>query len=111
VTGVERIRLADHVAFQEGKLARWRLAATARAQADLYCLRPGQAQAPHVHADQDKLYLGVQGRARIQVGREAAWLEAGDLAVAPAGTAHGVENPTDDPCVLLVVVVPPAAHG
>ena len=67
---MERIRLSERAAFQDGKMARHRLAATARLHTDLYCLRPGQSQAAHVHAEQDKLYVGVEGRARIRVGAE-----------------------------------------
>jgi quercetin dioxygenase-like cupin family protein len=108
---VERIRLSEHVAFQDGKMARHRLAATARLQTDLYCLRPGQSQAGHVHGDQDKVYVGLEGRARIRVGGEVDWLEPGVLVVAPAGVEHGLENPTEAACVALVIVVPPALHA
>jgi mannose-6-phosphate isomerase-like protein (cupin superfamily) len=108
---VERTRLADHVRFQDGKMARHRLAATSRLHTDLYCLRPGQAQAAHVHAEQDKLYVGIEGRGRIRVGQEVEWLEPGMLVVAPAGAEHGLENPTDEPCVILVVVAPPPPHA
>ena len=108
---MERIRLADRAAFQDAKMARHRLAATPRLHSDLYCLRPGQAQAAHVHPDQDKLYVGVEGKARIRVGPEIEWLEPGMLVVAPAGAEHGLENPTPEPCVVLVVVVPPPPHA
>ncbi|HEX2501047.1 MAG TPA: cupin domain-containing protein [Methylomirabilota bacterium] len=108
---MERIHVGEHVAFQEGKMARRRLAATERLQADLYCLQPGQSQAAHVHGDQDKLYVGVEGRARIRVGPEVDWLEPGVLVVAPAGVEHGLDNPTEVPCVALVVVVPPPPHA
>jgi quercetin dioxygenase-like cupin family protein len=108
---VERIRLRDRVAFQEGRLARHRLAVTPRCQADLYCLGPGQAQAVHTHADQDKLYLGVEGVGRIRVGGEEQSLEPGVLVLAPAGVEHGLENPGDTPLVALVVVVPPPPHA
>jgi quercetin dioxygenase-like cupin family protein len=108
---MERIRLRERVAYQDGKLARHRLAATARCQADLYCLKPGQAQAPHVHADQDKLYLGVEGTGRIRVGSEEQWLEPGVLVLAPAGVEHGLANVGDTPLVALVVVVPPPPHA
>jgi mannose-6-phosphate isomerase-like protein (cupin superfamily) len=33
------------------------------------------------------------------------------LVVAPAGVEHGLENPTVDPCVVLVVVAPPPPHA
>jgi quercetin dioxygenase-like cupin family protein len=108
---VDRIRLRDRVAYQDGKLARHRLTATARCQADLYCLKPGQAQAVHAHADQDKLYLGVEGVGRIRVGGEVQWLEPGVLVLAPAGVEHGLENPGDTPLVALVLVVPPPSHA
>jgi quercetin dioxygenase-like cupin family protein len=108
---VERVRLVERAGFQDGKMARHRLAATARLQADLYCLRPGQSQAPHVHGDQDKLYLGIEGRARIRVGATTEWLEPGVLVVAPAGIEHGLDNPTETPCTALVVVVPPPPHA
>jgi quercetin dioxygenase-like cupin family protein len=108
---VERIRLGDRVGFQDGKMARHRLAATPRLHTDLYCLQPGQTQATHVHADQDKLYVGIEGRARIRVGPEVEWLEPGVLVVAPAGAEHGLENATETSCVVLVVVVPPPPHA
>jgi quercetin dioxygenase-like cupin family protein len=108
---VERIRLDERVAFQQGKMARHRLVATGRLQADLYCLRPGQSQAAHVHGDQDKVYVGIEGRARIRVGTATDWLEPGVLVVAPAGIEHGLENPTETPCIALVVVVPPPPHA
>jgi quercetin dioxygenase-like cupin family protein len=104
---VERIHLSERAAFQDGKMARHRLAATTRLQADLYCLGSGQSQATHVHGDQDKLYVSIEGRARIRVGAEVEWLEPGVLVVAPAGIEHGLDNPTEAPCVALVVVVPP----
>jgi mannose-6-phosphate isomerase-like protein (cupin superfamily) len=92
-------------------MARHRLAATGRLHADLYCLRPGQRQAAHVHGDQDKLFVGIEGRARIRVGPEVDWLEPDVLVVAPAGVEHGLENPTEAPCVVLVVVAPPPRHA
>jgi quercetin dioxygenase-like cupin family protein len=108
---VERIRLADRVAYQDGKMARHRLTGTTRCQADLYCLRPGQSQVVHTHADQDKLYLGIEGTGRIDVGGEVADLEPGVLVLAPAGVGHGLANPGTAPLVVLVVVVPPAPHA
>ena len=108
---MERMRLGDRVAFGDAKLARHLLGATSRCQADLYCLRPGQAQAPHVHDDQDKLYLGIEGVGRIRVGDEEQSLEPGVLVLAPAGVEHGLANRSDGPLVALVVVVPPPKHA
>jgi quercetin dioxygenase-like cupin family protein len=55
--------------------------------------------------------VGLEGRARIRVGPEVDWLEPGVLVVAPAGVEHGLENPTEAPCMALVVVVPPPLHA
>lgn len=92
-------------------MARHALVRTERCQADLYCLRPGQAQAVHSHGDQDKLYVGVEGVARIRVGEDEQWLEPGLLVLAPAGVEHGLTNPSDAACVVLVLVAPPPPHG
>lgn len=108
---MELIRLRERVAFQDEKMARHRVIGTPRCQADLYCLRPGQRQAPHAHADQDKLYLGVEGVGRIRVGEEERALEPGTLVLAPAGVEHGLTNEADAPLVVLVVVVPPPTHA
>jgi mannose-6-phosphate isomerase-like protein (cupin superfamily) len=108
---VERIRLAERTAFRDDRMARHRLASTARLHTDLYCLRPGQSQAAHVHDAQDKLYVGIDGRALIHVGSEVDWLEPGVLVLVPAGVEHGLENPTEGPFVALAIVVPPPAHA
>ena len=108
---MERIRLSERSVFQDGRMARHRLAVTARLQVDLYCLRPGQSQTAHVHRDRDKLYIGVQGRARIRVGEEVDWLEPGVLVVVPAGVEHGLDNSLEGLCVALVVVTPPPTYA
>lgn len=102
-----KIRLRDSVRFQEDGLARIALAKTPRVQLDLYCLEPGQGQAIHAHADQDKVYLVLEGRARITVGDREEWLEPGELVVAPAGVPHGLGNPGPERLLGLVVVSPP----
>ncbi len=92
-------------------MARQRLLGTSRCQADLYCLKPGQSQAVHTHADQDKLYFGVEGVGRIRVAGEEQRLEPGVLVLAPASVEHGLSNPGETPLVVLVIVVPPPTHG
>jgi mannose-6-phosphate isomerase-like protein (cupin superfamily) len=106
-----KIRVRDHVALQADKMAKVALAATPRALLDLYCLSPGQAQKPHTHGDQDKIYVVLEGCGRIHVdGREEA-VTAGDAVVARAGVVHGVANDGSDPLLLLVVVTPPPPHA
>ena len=102
--------LADRAAFQDAKMSRHRLAATPRLHSDLYCLpsrsEPGGPRPPRP----GQALRRNRGKARIRVGPEIEWLEPGVLVVAPAGIEHGLENPTPEPCVVLVVVVPPPSR-
>ena len=106
-----KIRIRDHAKLQPDKMAKVALAATSRAQLDLYCLGPGQAQKPHTHADQDKIYVVLEGRARVIVGDAEETLEPGEAVVAAAGAAHGIANDTSAPLLVLVVVAPPPPHA
>jgi mannose-6-phosphate isomerase-like protein (cupin superfamily) len=106
-----KIRPREHAKFSADKMAKIALATTGRAQLDLYCLEPGQAQTPHTHPDQDKIYVVLEGRGRVLVGAEEELLEAGEAVVAPAGTPHGVSNPGPARLLALVVVSPPPRHG
>jgi mannose-6-phosphate isomerase-like protein (cupin superfamily) len=92
-------------------MAKVALASTARAQLDLYCLGPGQAQTPHTHADQDKIYVVLEGRARVVVDGAEETVEPGEAVVAAAGAAHGIANDTPDPLLVLVIVAPPPPHA
>jgi quercetin dioxygenase-like cupin family protein len=102
-----KIRVRDHVAFTPGKMTKIALATTPRAQLDLYCLSPGQAQKPHAHADQDKIYVVLEGRGRVQIDGAEEIVEAGEAVVARAGSSHGVINDGEAPLLLLVLLVPP----
>ena len=106
-----RIRVRDHVTFQPDKMAKIALATTERAQLDLYCVAPGQAQKPHTHGDQDKIYYVLEGRGRFRLGGEEHALVAGEAVVARAGVEHGLVNDGDAPLLVLVVVTPPPPHA
>ena len=106
-----RIRVKDHVKLQADRMARIALATTERAQLDLYCVAPGQAQRPHTHGNQDKIYYVLEGQGRFTVGAETQTLEAGDATVARAGVEHGLLNDGAAPLLVLVVVTPPPPHA
>jgi len=105
-----KIRVRDHVKVAADKMAKIGLAGTARTQLDLYCVAPGQSQAPHRHEGEDKIYYVIEGAGRFRVGDAEERLEAGEAMVAPVGVDHGLVN--DGPALLLVLVVvaPPPAH-
>ena len=73
---------------------------------DVYCLLPGQEQKAHTHGENDKIYHVLEGACDVQIGEETQTLEAGEMAVAPAGVIHGVENKSGSPAALLVVMAP-----
>lgn len=106
-----KIRVRDHVTQDRERMARVALASTTRAQLDLYCVAPGQAQRPHVHGDQDKIYYVLDGAGRFILGAARERLEAGDALIAPAGVEHGLENDGEVPLLVLVVVTPPPPHA
>jgi quercetin dioxygenase-like cupin family protein len=106
-----KITVKDHARLEPDRMAKIALATTERAQLDLYCVAPGQAQAPHRHADQDKVYYVVEGAGRFRLGAEETRLTAGEALVAPAGVEHGLANDGGEPLLVLVVVTPPPPHG
>ena len=105
-----RIRIEDHVKFDGARMAKIALAATERAQLDLYCVAPGQSQKPHTHVDQDKIYYVLEGAGRFSLAGKDLRLVSGEALVAPGGVEHGVTNDGTDPLLVLVVVTPPP-HG
>lgn len=106
-----KIRVKDHVKFSLERMARIALATTERAQLDLYCVAPGQAQRPHTHEGQDKIYYVLEGAGRFAVGGAEERLTAGEAVVAAAGAEHGLVNDGNEPLLVLVVVTPPPPHA
>jgi mannose-6-phosphate isomerase-like protein (cupin superfamily) len=90
--------------FAAEKMQKVGLFETPRLFCDLYCLEAGQAQKAHSHADADKVYLVLEGRAQIQVGADRYEAGPQEAVLAPAGTDHGVSNPGPGRAVLYVFV-------
>jgi quercetin dioxygenase-like cupin family protein len=106
-----KIRLEDHVKFDEARMAKIALATTSCCQLDLYCVAPGQSQRPHTHADQDKIYYVLEGAGRFSLAGRDERLLKGEALVAEAGVEHGLFNDGNEPMLILVVVTPPPPHG
>ena len=79
---------------------------TERFFCDIYCLEPGQAQKGHVHGEQDKIYIVLDGQGTFQVGKEEQVLAPGQGIMASAGEEHGVRNHTQQRLTVLVFVAP-----
>ncbi len=98
--------VAAHVDFATEKMRKVNLFTTERMFCDVYCFEPGQEQTPHAHAGSDKVYYVLQGNGQVRVGEETKELGPGDIALAPAGSAHGVRNPGPERLTVLVYMAP-----
>ena len=100
------VNLSDYQAFSQEKMKKNNIFQTARFFCDVYCFEPGQEQKGHVHAEQDKVYLVLEGKGTFQVGVEKQVLGRGQGTMAPAGEEHGVKNESGERLKVLVFVAP-----
>ena len=100
------INIADYQKFSQEKMKKNNIFQTARFFCDIYCFEPGQEQKGHIHGEQDKVYIVLEGKGTFQVGNEKQVLGPGDGTMAPAGEEHGVLNHTKNRLKVLVFVAP-----
>jgi len=100
------VNLSDYQQFSSDKMKKNNMFETSRLFCDIYCFEPGQEQKGHIHGEQDKVYLVLEGQGTFQVGAEKQVLEAGQGTMAPAGEEHGVKNHTGQRLKVLVFVSP-----
>ena len=100
------VTLADLQQFNSEKMRKNNVFQTERFFCDIYCFEPGQDQKGHVHRDQDKVYIVLEGQGTFQVGAEQRVLVAGQGTLASAGKEHGVKNHTSGRLKVLVFVAP-----
>jgi quercetin dioxygenase-like cupin family protein len=67
---------------------------------------PGQSHAAHCHADQEKLWMVLEGRGSVEVSGVRSSIGAGELVVVPAGEPHGLYADAGERMVVLVVLAP-----
>ncbi len=100
------VNLSDYQQFSSEKMKKSNIFETPRFFCDIYCFEPGQEQKGHIHGEQDKVYLVLEGQGTFQVGAEKRVLGSGQGTMAPAGEEHGVKNHTDQRLKVLVFVSP-----
>jgi quercetin dioxygenase-like cupin family protein len=98
---------AARATFGPDKMGKVNLAGGEHLYAGLNCFEPGQAHQVHTHADQDKLYVVLEGTGEASVGSDTSEVTPGDVVLAPAGVVHGMRNPGPGRLVVLVVFGPP----
>ncbi len=103
---MKAINLSDYQQFSSEKMKKNNIFQTPRFFCDVYCFEPGQEQKGHVHNNQDKVYLVLEGQGTFQVGDEKQVLGPGDGTMAPAAEEHGVRNHTNARLKVLVFVAP-----
>jgi quercetin dioxygenase-like cupin family protein len=100
------VKIAEYEQFSSGKMKKNNMFKTPRFFCDIYCFEPGQEQKSHIHGEQDKVYLVLEGQGTFQIGSEKQVLGPGQGTMAPAGEEHGVKNHTDQRLKVLVFVAP-----
>jgi quercetin dioxygenase-like cupin family protein len=100
-------RAASLAQFSADRMGKVSLGAGEFLYAGLNCFLPGQEHKPHVHADQDKLYVVLEGAGQASVGEETSEVGPGDVVLAAAGMPHGMRNAGPDPLVVLTLFSPP----
>ncbi len=100
------VNISDYQSFSSEKMKKNNIFQTPRFFCDIYCFEPGQEQKGHIHGEQDKVYLVLEGQGMFQVGSEKQVLGPGQGRTAPAGEEHGVKNHTDQRLKVLVFVAP-----
>jgi quercetin dioxygenase-like cupin family protein len=97
---------AKHTGAKPDKFFKSTLFESGALMLGLNCLEPGQTQAPHAHAGQDKFYYVIEGEGDFVVGEEAQRAGPGSVVWAPAGVEHGVSNASEARLVVIVGIAP-----
>lgn len=100
------IQLSEYQQFSLDKMKKNNIFETPRFFCDVYCFEPGQEQKGHIHGEQDKVYLVLEGQGTFQVGTEKRVLGPGQGTMASAGEEHGVKNNSGQRLKVLVFVAP-----
>ena len=103
---MEVVNFESLVLFSDEKMQKIPLFNSEKYFCDLYCLRPGQDQRVHTHAESDKIYVVVRGSGSFRIGGEECELKSGQAVIARPGEAHGVRNAGEQDLVLLVFMTP-----
>ena len=94
------------IRFSDDKMQKIPLFDSEKYFCDLYCLKPGQDQRIHSHAESDKIYFVLRGKGIFHIGGQEKELGPDEIVVARPGEPHGVRNDTNDDLVLLVFMTP-----
>lgn len=100
-------QIVSRAAFTPEKMGKVSLAQGDHLFAGLNCFLPGQEHKAHTHADQDKIYVVLEGAGEAMVSGTTYAVSAGDLVFAPAGSSHSLRNTGASNLAVLVILAPP----
>jgi mannose-6-phosphate isomerase-like protein (cupin superfamily) len=103
---METRKVGPLIRFSDDKMQKIPLFDSAKYFCDLYCLKPGQDQRIHTHAESDKIYFVLRGKGTFHIAGEEQELGPDEIAVARSGEPHGVRNAANEDLVLLVFMTP-----
>ena len=103
---METRNIGDLIRFSAEKMQKIPLYDSSKYFCDLYCLRPGQDQRIHSHAESDKIYFVLRGKGVFHIAGEEKELTSGETVIAKPGQDHGVKNASAEDLVLLVFTTP-----
>jgi quercetin dioxygenase-like cupin family protein len=99
-------KISDLIRFSPEKMQKLPLFESAKYFCDVYCLKTGQDQRIHSHAESDKIYLVLRGQGLFHIAGEERQLVEGEAVIARPGQDHGVKNSSAEDLVLLVFMTP-----
>jgi quercetin dioxygenase-like cupin family protein len=103
---METRNIGDLIRFSAEKMQKVPLFDSPNYFCDLYCLKSGQDQRVHTHAQSDKIYFVLRGRGVFHIAGEERELASGETVIARPGQDHGVKNASAEDLVLLVFMTP-----
>ncbi len=74
-------------------------------------MKPGHCHPFHLHPHREEIIHVLEGRAEQWVGDIHRILRPGEVAVIPAGVAHGTYNPFDEELVFHAILSPAVLDG
>lgn len=104
---VRPVDLRDYVDFAPDRANRVRVFATDVLTADLWCLEPRQATPVLQHEGVDVAYTVLGGTGWFVTDEGEVGLGPMGSLLVPAGVAHGIDNRTTDPVIVLAAGSPP----
>src|SRR5436853_7115311 len=103
---METRNIEELVRFSDDKMQKIPLFDSSKYFCDLYCLKPGQDQRIHTHAESDKIYFVLRGKAAFHIAGEEKVLGPGATVIARTGQAHGARSAAAEELVVLVFMTP-----